>query len=264
MLNKIVNQTRETIKEAKRMIPLKAIMSKATQGDFAFSATISRNDWSLIAECKLASPAKGTLCPRHTVVELAKIYANSGAAALSVHTNAAFGGKMADIVDVKKAVDVPVLCKEFIIDEYQLVAARAAGADAVLLIAALLSNTELSRFSQIAGKLGMDSLVEVHTLPELKRVQQTAAKIVGINNRDLRSFTTNIEQTFTLLPYCDKGRLIISESGIRNEQDAGKLKRAGINGILVGEALVTAGDISAKTNELALGQKRQEGEIVNA
>ncbi len=264
MINKIVNQTRETIREAKRMIPLKAIMSEATQGDFAFSATISRHDWSLIAECKLASPAKGTLCSSHTVVELAKIYANSGATALSVHTNAAFGGRMADIVEVKKAVDVPVLCKEFIIDEYQLVAARAAGADAVLLIAALLSNTELTRFSQIAGELGMDSLVEVHTLHELKRVQQTEAKIVGINNRDLRSFTTNIEQTFALLPYCDQGRLIISESGIRNEQDAGKLKRAGVNGILVGEALVTAGDVSAKTIELALGQKRQEGEIVNA
>lgn len=256
MLNKIVNQTREAIREAKQMIPLKTIMNKVTRGNFAFSMAISQHEWSLIAECKLASPAKGTLCSGHTVVELASIYANNGAAALSVHTNAAFGGRLADIADVKKAANVPVLCKEFIIDEYQLVAARAAGADAVLLIAALFSNSELSRFLQIADGLGMDSLVEAHTLSELKQVQQTEAKIVGINNRDLRSFTTNIEQTYALLPYCDQGRLIISESGIRSEQDAIKLKRAGVNGILVGEALVTAGDISAKTIELALGQKR--------
>ena len=252
MLDKIVMQTRLAVAAAKMDEPLAAIGSQVVSGSFAFSAAIKEAEWALIAECKLASPAKGTLCNKYTVLELAQIYASHGATALSVHTNAAFRGNIDDIVKVKAAVELPVLCKEFIIDEYQLYAARAAGADAVLLIAAILSDADLVRFLQIARDLGMDCLVEVHTLAELIRVQQTEAKLIGINNRDLQTFTTNIAQTFMLLNQCEPDRVIISESGIKNGEDAQKLKTAGVKGILVGESLVIASDVAAMTRELAL------------
>lgn len=264
MLNKIVNQTKLAVASAKETKPLDLIEQKLVAGTYAFAETIVNHEWSLIAECKVASPAKGTLCSTHTVPELAKIFATHGANAISVHTNAAFRGSLEDISRVKQTVSLPVLCKEFIIDEYQIYAARAAGADAILLIAAILTAAELRRFLTVTADLGMDALVEVHTLPELNRVQQTDAKLIGINNRNLQTFTTNIAQTFELLPYCESGRLLISESGITTQEAVLKLKQAGVNGVLVGEGLVTAGDIGARTCELALRTNNQEGRESNA
>ncbi|HWR07452.1 indole-3-glycerol phosphate synthase TrpC [Sporomusa sp.] len=264
MLNRIVAQTRQAVALMKKVTPLETISGRLTTGSFAFSTAIASRDWALIAECKLASPAKGLLCKDYTVPELAVIFAANGAAALSVHTNAAFRGCLDDIRQVKAIVSLPVLCKEFIIDGYQLYAARAAGADAVLLIAAVLSDSELHTLSQLAASLGLDCLVEVHTLSELIRVKQTGARLVGINNRDLQTFTTNIEQTFRLLPDCEPGWLMISESGIKNGEDALKLKNAGVKGILVGEGLVTAPDMPAKTCELALHSLQHEGRCQNA
>ncbi|SMC75454.1 indole-3-glycerol phosphate synthase TrpC [Sporomusa malonica] len=264
MLNRIVAQTKEAVALMKEAKSIQLIDRKIAAGSFAFSAAIAEREWTLVAECKLASPAKGTLCSDYTVPELATIFADNGATALSVHTNAAFCGNIDDITRVKAVVNLPVLCKEFIVDEYQLYAARAAGADAILLIAAILSNAELDRFFHLAEELGMDCLVEVHTLPELIRVEQRGVKLLGINNRDLQTFTTSIEQTFTLLSHCEPGRLIISESGIKNGEDALKLKNAGVKGILVGEGLVTARDIAAKTCELALRGSKPEGRGQNA
>lgn len=255
MLNRLVEQTRQAVALRKLTKPLVLLDNKLMPGCFALSAAIRQRNWSLIAECKLASPAKGTLCSVYTVPELAQIYDGHGAAALSVHTNASFRGNPDDIASVKQITGLPVLCKEFIIDEYQLYTARAAGADAVLLIAAILNDADLSLFLRITAELGMDALVEVHTLDELKRVQQTDAGLVGINNRDLKTFTTSIEQTFALLPHCQPQRLIISESGIKNRHDALRLKQAGVKGILVGEGLVTAGDIGVTTRELALSEQ---------
>ncbi|WP_371381584.1 indole-3-glycerol phosphate synthase TrpC [Sporomusa aerivorans] len=264
MLNRIVEETRQAVALQKLVRPYALLDRELAPGQLALRAAISQQEWTLIAECKLASPAKGTLCTHYTVPELADIYAHYGAAALSVHTNAAFRGNLTDIALVKQAAGLPVLCKEFIIDEYQIYAARAAGADAVLLIAAILTDAELSLFLRIAADLGMDALVEVHTLAELQRVQQTDAKLVGINNRDLKTFMTSIEQTLNLLPYCQSDRLIISESGIKSRQDALRLKQAGVKGILVGEGLVTASDIGVMTSELALRDPAKEGRNHNA
>ena len=264
MLNRIVAQTRQAVAEMKKVTPLETLKSRLTSGKFAFSTAIANRDWTLIAECKLASPAKGILCKNYTVPELAAIFAANGAAALSVHTNAAFHGCLDDIRQVKAVVSLPVLCKEFVIDEYQLYAASAAGADAILLIAAVLSDSELHTLSRLAARLGLDCLVEVHTLAELNRVRQAGTGLVGINNRDLQTFTTNIDQTFSLLPACEPGWLIISESGIKNGEDALRLKEAGVKGILVGEGLVTAPDMPAKTCELALHSLQHEGRCQNA
>jgi len=250
-LNKIVLEKRQEVASSKVSTPLSDIGNSLQSGNFAFARAIRSSDWALIAECKLASPVKGRLCSSHSVPELARLYTENGATALSVHTSRQFCGSLEDIAKVRAVSDLPILCKDFIIDDYQIYQARQAGADAVLLIAAILTDYELGRFLAIAQWLGMDGLVEVHSSQELDRVQQTGAELVGINNRNLQTFVTDIAATFALLPYCDSRRLIISESGINSGQEAGRLKQTGVRGILVGEGLVTAADIAGRTRELA-------------
>ena len=250
MLNQIVVAIREqvaTLKQTRALAP-----ASIAPANFALSRVMQIADWTLIAECKLASPAKGQLCESLSVPELAKIFTDNGASALSVHTSAPFKGKLSDIAAVRDVSPLPILRKDFIIDEYQLYESRAAGADAILLIAAILTDAELNQFLATANRLGMDCLVEVHSLAELERVKSTSASLVGINNRDLNTFTTDIANTFSLLPHCDSRWRLISESGIGSRSDAMQLKQTGIDGILVGESLVKAADISAHCRDLAL------------
>jgi len=251
VLNKIVAERRPAVELSKRQMPLKELERDISPGHFIFSKAIAELGWLLIAECKLASPAKGRLCQTHSVPELAQIYSTNGAAALSVHTSPHFCGALGDIEKVRAVSRLPILRKDFIIDEYQLYEARRAGADAVLLIAAILEDEELVRFQKVAYQLGLDCLLEVHDAEELRRVQETPAQIIGINNRNLKTFVTDMENTFSLLQYADKDRIFISESGISTGQDAFRLKKAGLRGVLVGESLVKAGDIAARTRELA-------------
>jgi indole-3-glycerol phosphate synthase len=248
MLNQIVETIRQQV--AARKLSHPQAFLPVQPGTFAFSQALAATDWALIAECKLASPSKGRLCQTHTVPELAEIFTAGGAAALSVHTSTPFLGKLADIAAVRAVSPLPILRKDFIIDEYQIYEARAAGADAILLIAAILSDTALNQYLATTRSLGMDCLVEVHTLGELERVKQTDAETVGINNRDLTTFTTDIARTFDLLPHCDPRWRIISESGIHNIADARRLQEAGLKGVLVGESLVRAPDIAALTRAL--------------
>ena len=235
---------------AKRKRPLRREDIK-TKGDFRLRRAIAEREWSLIAECKLASPAKGRLTTRHSVADLAKLYEQNGAAALSVHTDAHFLGRLEDIAAVKAVTSLPVLRKEFIVDEYQLYETALAGADGVLLIAAVLQAEELKRYQEIAEDLGLDCLVEVHGVAELPAALAAQAPLLGINNRDLTNFRTDVEHTFQLLPQC-AGQLVISESGIKNGETARRLRQAGVRGILVGEGLVVADDVAAMTREMAL------------
>lgn len=263
MLDKIVAAKMIEVAASKRARPLDVIQAELSKGDFAFSRALRQTDWALIAECKLASPAKGRLCYHHSVPELAAVFTRGGAAALSIHTSVPFCGRLEDLAAVRAVTALPLLCKDFIVDEYQLYEARWAGADAVLLIASLLTGSQLSHFLAVAENLGLDCLVEVHSRQELLAVQQTPAAIVGINNRDLTTFTTDIATTFALLADVDKERLVISESGIKSGDEASRLRQAGVRGILVGEGLVTADDIPALTRELALKPNDKE-EINNA
>ncbi|MBP2650425.1 MAG: Indole-3-glycerol-phosphate synthase [Firmicutes bacterium] len=251
MLNKIVADRRQTVTLSKQQRPINALERDIRPRQFLFGKAIAEMGWLLIAECKLASPAKGRLCETYSVSELAKIYSNNGATALSVHTSPHFCGELEDIAKVREVSRLPILRKDFIIDEYQLYEACWAGADAVLLIAAILTDEQLVRFQKIAYSLGMDCLVEVHDAEELIRVQKTPAQLIGINNRNLKTFVTDIENTFSLLANCDTDRIFISESGIATKQDASRLKRAGIRGVLVGESLVKAVDIAGRTREMA-------------
>lgn len=250
MLNQIVAAIREQVAILKQTQPLDPLSIQPAS--FALSRALEAADWALIAECKLTSPAKGPLCDSRSVPELARIFTDNGATALSVHTSAPFQGKLADIAAVRAVSPLPILRKDFIIDEYQVYEARAAGADAILLIAAILTDAELNQFLSTATRFGMDCLVEVHSLSELERVKTTSARLVGINNRDLTTFTTDIANTFSLLPHCDPRWRLISESGIGSRSDAMQLKQTGIDGILVGESLVKAADIAAHCSDLAL------------
>jgi len=259
MLKKITDKKRQTVAEAKAQRPLADLLQDITPSNFRFSNAIKQSQWTLIAECKLVSPAKGQLCTDYSVPELAQIYTANGATALSVHTDVHFSGQLADIPAVRAVTTLPILRKDFIIDAYQIYEARVAGADAVLLIANILSDEQLKEYLAIAHELGMDALVEVHTLEELQRVQQTTATLVGINNRNLETFITDVQNTFDLLPYCDGQRIVISESGVSNGVEAHQLQRAGVRGILVGEGLVKATDIAGKARELAMINKINGG-----
>ena len=250
MLNQIVAAIREQIAILKQTQPMDPLSIQPAS--FALSRALEAADWTLIAECKLTSPAKGPLCDSRSVPELARIFTDNGATALSVHTSAPFQGKLADIAAVRAVSPLPILRKDFIIDEYQVYEARAAGADAILLIAAILTDAELNQFLSTATRFGMDCLVEVHSLSELERVKNTSARLVGINNRDLTTFTTDIANTFSLLPHCVPHWQLISESGISSRSDASQLRQAGVDGILVGESLVKAVDIAAHCRSLTL------------
>jgi len=251
ILKEIVTQKKDIVAEAKRKHPLEEIQRGLEKGKFRMTEAFRKRSWGLIAECKLQSPAKGRLNTKDSVVDLAKIYEANGAAVLSVHTDPHFLGSNEDFRRVRQTVSMPLLRKDFIIDPYQIYEARALGADAILLIVRILTEKQLGDYLDLAHELGMDALVEIHDRSDLEKAQRTEAKFLGINNRNLTSFDTDIQNSLDLLPYCETGRTLISESGVRDAADARKLQAAGADGILVGEGLVRADDIAAQTRSLA-------------
>lgn len=197
----------------------------------------------LIAECKRRSPGAGQIRPHLDPVGLTRGYERAGAAALSVLTDEVyFGGSLADLTAVRAAVGIPVLRKDFTIDPLQVLEARASGADAVLLIVRILSDAELAALQAEARGLGLDVLVEVHDASELGRAIELGADLIGINNRDLSTFETDVETTIRLLGDVPDDVVVVSESGIRSVEDVQRLGAAGVHGILVGETLLRAED----------------------
>lgn len=251
ILEEIVRRKKEIVAEEKRRQPLLQLKADIRPGGFRMARRLRPQPWSLIAECKLQSPAKGRLCTRHTVTELAKIYEANGASVLSVHTDPHFLGKNEDIAAVRAAVDLPILRKDFIIDPYQIYQARALGADAVLLIARILEPSQLKEYLYTAWELGLDALIEVHDERDILVAEATPAEFIGINNRNLQNFSTDIQHTLDLLPGCTGDRILISESGIHSAADVACLQAAGVRGALVGEGLVRADSPGEKTKELA-------------
>ena len=219
-----------------------------------FSGALRGDSVRLIAEVKKASPSRGVLCPNFNPVDIAGIYAANGAAAISVLTEPGyFQGSLDYLRDIKKALvdkPLPLLRKDFIIDPYQVYEARAYGADSVLLIVAIVTPEKLFELLQLTHQLGMMSLVEVHNEPELAVALRSNAKIIGINNRDLNTFKVDLKTTAGLRRLIPPGRIIVSESGIKNRHDIEKLKEWGIDAALIGEALITAPDITVKMKEL--------------
>lgn len=207
----------------------------------------------LIAEVKRGSPSQGLFRADLDPVAQATTYAAAGAAAVSVLTDARyFHGSLEDLVRVRGAVTVPVLRKEFIVDEYQLWEARAAGADAALLIVAALEDPLLRDLLHAAKGAGLATLVEVHTAAELDRALRLGAPIIGVNNRDLQTLRTSLEPSLRLLPQIPPGPLAVSESGLASGADVAAVVAAGAHAVLVGETLLRAGDVAAKVRELSL------------
>lgn len=218
-----------------------------------FTKAISR-PVSLIAEVKKHSPSAGVIKGDYDPVQIAMEYEAAGASAISVLTDSKFfGGSLKDLKNAAKAVKIPVLRKEFIIDEVQIYESRANGADAVLLIARILDDTRLRRFIEISGSLGMAALVEVHSLQELKRALDTRAGIIGINNRDLDTLKIDLSMTLELKKHIPGNIVVVSESGISGHHEINKLREAGINAVLVGEALLKAENIGSAVKKLLFG-----------
>ena len=207
----------------------------------------------LIAEVKRASPSQGLFRADLDPIAQASTYAAAGAAAVSVLTDARyFHGSLDDLVQVRRAVPVPVLRKEFIVDEYQLWEAREAGADAVLLIVAALEDAVLRDLLGAAKGAGLATLVEVHTAAELDRALRLGAPVIGINNRDLQTLTTTLAPSLALLPQIPPGPIAVSESGLRTGADVARVVAAGAHAVLVGETLLRADDVAGKVRELSL------------
>ncbi|MBI2529135.1 MAG: indole-3-glycerol phosphate synthase TrpC [Candidatus Rokubacteria bacterium] len=207
----------------------------------------------LIAEVKRASPSRGLLRAALDPAAQARAYAAAGAAALSVLTDEKyFHGTLGDLAAVRGAVALPVLRKEFIVDEYQLWESRAAGADAVLLIVAALGGGALRELFQAAKGVGLGTLVEAHTATEVEEALAVGARVVGVNNRDLQTLETSLAPSLALLAMVPPGCIAVSESGIVTGEDVQRVVAAGAQAVLVGEALVTAGDIPTKVRELTL------------
>lgn len=206
---------------------------------------------ALIAEVKKASPSKGVIRADFDPVEIAKIMAANGAACLSVLTDEPhFQGHLSYLRAIRDVVDLPLLRKDFIIDEYQLLEARAAGADAVLLIVAALPKGDLKTLIDASRALSLTVLIEVHNAEELEEALATDAKLIGINNRDLHLFRTTLQTTLDLMPRVPADRIVVSESGINRRSDVERLAAAGVRVVLVGESLMREPDIAAKIHEL--------------
>lgn len=257
ILESIFAHKRTEVAERQQVKSLRTIRleAQATEAALDFTAALRRPPApALIAEIKRASPSQGLLIADFDPLRLAAQYVTNGARAISILTDERyFQGSLDYLIQVRHQFpQVPLLRKDFLYDAYQVYESRAAGADAVLLIAAGLATTQLAELHALANELGMVALVEVHTLAELEQVLLLKPTLVGVNNRDLHTFQVNLETTLQLRPHIPPDVIVVAESGIHSADDVTRLGQAGVNAILVGEALVTAPDTAARVRELSL------------
>ncbi len=256
ILAEIVANKQEEVSFRKLGRPLLHIMAQLHRAtvprDFrAALSDPSKRAPRVIAEIKRRSPSKGALRPDLDPAQVASIYQRNGAAALSVLADSRyFGGSLEDLSVVSMWTSLPVLCKEFVVDAYQVYEARLAGADAVLLLASVLGMERLRDFREIAESLGMAALVEVHSESELFAALQSGASIIGINNRDLRTFEVSLDTTRRLLPLIPADVVTVSESGIRDTSDRETMSALGVDALLVGEGLLISPDLAAATRRM--------------
>ena len=254
ILSEILTTKRVEVAAAKLRVPPDVIESRARKApptrDFA-EAILKSPPPALIAEVKKASPSKGVIREDFDPVIIARAYAEGDADCLSILTDEQyFQGSLGYLHLIRDAVQLPLLRKDFIIDEYQIFQSRVAGADAILLIAAALDTDQIESLAATAESLGMAALVEVHNAEELARVLTTRARLIGINNRDLHTFKTTLDTTLELLPAIPPGKIVVSESGINTRADVLRLRDAGAHAILVGESLMREPDIGSKMRDL--------------
>ena len=258
ILDEIFAHKRLDIACQQEQMPLAVVQAaaRATPPPLDFIAALRRNHArpALIAEVKQASPSRGMLASNFDPVRLARVYAANGAAAISVLTDERyFGGSLTHLRQIAAETPrLPLLCKDFLCDPYQVYQARAAGADAILLIVAALPPALLSELHALASQLGMAALVEVHAAAELDRALAINPSLVGINNRNLHDFSVSLETTLRLRPHVPPKICVVAESGIHTSADVERLAATDVDAILVGEALVTAPDVAATVRRLTI------------
>jgi indole-3-glycerol phosphate synthase len=257
ILDRIVAEKKEEVDRLKRAMPPLDMAGRVRDLPPVrpFGEALVGKDCAVIAEIKGRSPSRGVLRADFDPPGMAVAYGSSGAAALSVLTDGPFfGGDKAHVAAVREAVGLPVLRKDFIIDACQIYETRLIGADAILLITRLLEGAQIEEYLQLALSLGLGVLVEVHDGPDLARALRAGAGIIGINNRNLGTFVTDLRVTLDLLPFIPPGPIVVSESGIRTRNDIEALKAAGVRAFLIGETLMAAVDAGAKLRELMGGK----------
>lgn len=254
ILDEIIKEKRKEVEKAKEKISSGELIARsrsfAERRGFK-EAILQPGKINLIAELKKASPSKGVLRKDFRPEEIARAYADAGACALSVLTDRKFfQGDIAHLKTVRDAVQLPILRKDFIIGKYQIYESVCAGADAVLLIAQLLSDKQLSEFYQLCTQLNLDALCEVHSEEDLDKVLACDCEIIGINNRDLKAFKEDLQVTARLIKMIPKDKVVVSESAIKSSSDVKYLRDLGVNAVLIGEAFIRSKDIRAKVKEL--------------
>ncbi|MDQ6674764.1 MAG: indole-3-glycerol phosphate synthase TrpC [Chloroflexota bacterium] len=268
ILDQILANTRREVEErcARTPLALPSLASLTEPGgarSAVFTAALRQPGVSCIAEIKRRSPSGGEIRPDMSVEEIAQTYAAAGAAALSVLTDARyFGGSDADLIAARRASGLPVLRKDFVVDSYQVLEARALGADAVLLIVRALGDAELRKLLELTQRCGLAALVETHSADEVERALNAGASVIGINNRDLDTLITDVSLAPRLRPLVPAECICVAESGVSRPEDVAVLRQAGVDAVLVGESLLRAADPGAKLRELiAAGMPARVGGV---
>lgn len=261
ILDEIAEKTRRRIEERKKEVPLPEIRQAAealpVSGEFPFEKALRREGLTFICEVKKASPSKGIIAENFPYLKIAEEYEKAGAGAISCLTEPYyFKGSDEYLREIAAAVRIPVLRKDFTVDAYMIYEAKLLGAAAVLLICAILTDEQLKEYLSIAHSLGLSALVEAHTEEEAERALAAGARIIGVNNRDLKTFQVDVNTSIRLRKRIPEECLYVSESGIRTPEDVERLYENGTNGVLIGETLMRAEDKKAMLNELR-GSKRR-------
>ena len=257
-LDKLVASKRSRIEEAKRSVDVVGLSRAAVEISTKktpnrLQTALQRTDRiNIIAEFKRASPSKGMISDRLDAVEVANMYTNGGACAISVLTEEDyFLGSLNDLRRIRENVDLPILRKDFLVDDYQIIESAATGADAVLLIVSVLSPEALMRLQKLANDFGLDAVIEVHDREEIEIAIEVDAKIIGVNNRNLETFEVSLDTSRALIEHAPKGSILISESGISSPEQIAELRRVGYSGFLIGESLMRSNDPQRMLEELA-------------
>ena len=255
ILDKLADSARNRVERLKIEKPLEQVKAEALACDtatgFPFEKALAAAGISFICEVKKASPSKGVIAQDFPYLDIAKEYEKSGACAISVLTDPEyFLGSYVYLKEIAEAVAIPVLRKDFTVDAYQIYEAKVLGASAVLLICAILDDEQLTEYLQIAHRLGLSALVEAHDGEEVRRAVKAGARIIGVNNRDLRTFTVDIKNSVSLRDQIPEGTIYVSESGITTAEDVGVLYRNRTNAVLIGETLMRSPDKKAMLQEL--------------
>ena len=255
ILDTIAASAKERVAAAKEALPLTEQIARARDLDsntgFPFEQALAKKRMSFICEVKKASPSKGLIAPEFPYVQIAKEYEAAGADAISVLTEPAyFQGKNEYLTKIRQTVQIPLLRKDFTVDEYMIYEAKNIGADAVLLICAILSPMQLSEYAGIARELGLSALVEAHDEREVEMALAAGARIIGVNNRNLKDFTVDIHNSVRLRELVPENILFVSESGMKTRQDIDRLEQNGTNAVLIGETLMRSADKKAVLQEL--------------